>query len=253
MEQNRYFSVELVEKKMLNRMVLQLTFVRVDGHIFHFIPGQFITFAWDTNTKDPIFRHYSLANIPEGKPTFDIAISPVAGGFATQFFFNLQPGDALLACGPFGKLIIDQDPAPCRYVLVGTGTGIVPYRSALKQCSQLLEMMPSLEIVVLHGARCLEDLIYDEDFLSLAGRCDRYIYMPCLSRQSASTDRRYHSGYVQSYFRYLDLDPRRDVVYLCGNGYMVEESIEQLQGIGFTWSNVRKETYFNPKPLCSCV
>lgn len=253
MEQGRYFPVKLVEKKMLNKRILQLTFARVDGHIFHFIPGQFITFAWDTNKQAPVYRHYSIANIPEGNPTFDIAMSPIAGGFATQVFFNLQPGDELLACGPFGKLIIDQDPAPCRYVLVGTGTGIVPYRSALEQCSKLLKQMQNLEIVVLYGERYLRDLIYDKDFLSLAGRCDRYTYMPCLSRQSAGADRKYHSGYVQSYFRYLDLDPCRDVVYLCGNGYMVEESIEQLQRIGFTWANMRKETYFKPEPLCSCV
>ena len=41
--------------------------------------------------------------------------------------------------GPAGKLIIKDDPDYKRYILVGTGTGIAPYRSMLPDLAKRLE------------------------------------------------------------------------------------------------------------------
>ncbi|MFN7096231.1 MAG: ferredoxin--NADP reductase, partial [Gammaproteobacteria bacterium] len=50
-------------------------------------------------------------------------------------------------------------------------------------------------------------------------------------------------GYVQTAFDELRPNPTSDVVYLCGNPNMIDDSYELLKELGFSAQQVRREKY----------
>ena len=50
-------------------------------------------------------------------------------------------------------------------------------------------------------------------------------------------------GYVQARMQHLNLNPERDIVYLCGNPDMVDQALAWLKELGFPVARVRREKY----------
>src|SRR5699024_12188583 len=62
-------------------------------------------------------RSYSIASIAGSEPdAIRIAVTYVEGGRATARLFSMEPGECIEAIGPFGRLILRDDP-PGRYLL----------------------------------------------------------------------------------------------------------------------------------------
>src|ERR1700722_11327266 len=155
------FSLILKETYMVTPTVRHFTFVRADGSLFPFTPGQFITIHFEHEGR-PLRRSYSVATIPLQNETIEFAASYIKEGPGSEFLFHLEVGEALQASGPFGRLIL-RDESPSRYILVATGTGVTPYRAMLPEINQRLERQPSLEIILLLGVRSQQELLYGED------------------------------------------------------------------------------------------
>ena len=71
--------------------VLHLAFSPINRERIDFIPGQFITFNFQVDTKI-IRRRYSIASIPGQSKEIEMAVAPVTGGIATSilfFFINI--------------------------------------------------------------------------------------------------------------------------------------------------------------------
>jgi ferredoxin-NADP reductase len=85
-----------------------------------------------------------------------------------------------------------------RYLLIGTGTGVTPYRAMLPQLAQVMAER-EVEVVLLFGARTPVELIYGEDFAAFARRHPRLplraLLQPRAAGVAASSDVR--RGYVQ--------------------------------------------------------
>ncbi|MCT4696976.1 MAG: FAD-binding oxidoreductase [Candidatus Cardinium sp.] len=242
MELNQ-FKVKHIGSTMLTPSVAELTFIRSDQLPFGFIPGQFITFLLPHASGKTIPRSYSLANSPGDR--LDIAIAPVAGGFATNILFNLKIGDELRCVGPRGRLILQTVESPSQYILVATGTGVAPYRSMLPALAQRLEADDKLKVTLLLGVRYANDLLYAEDFIAFAQKYERFHFRGYLSRADVLTTPYHYAGYVQSAFETLDLNPMTDLVYLCGNPYMIDDSIEKLETMGFNPQRIKREKYIS--------
>ena len=130
---------------------------------FDFIPGQFITLL--INHPDGIKRRsYSIANMHHTTNEIELVISYVTKGIASDILFNLEPKQVINAIGPAGKLILQDDPEYSRYLLIGTGTGVAPYRAMIPQLKKRLEQDPNLSIEVIFGTRTQADLFYAQDF-----------------------------------------------------------------------------------------
>lgn len=244
MEQNQ-FKVEFMASTMLTPSVAQLTFRRCDRQPFTFIPGQFITFLLPHESGKIVPRHYSLANSPAQNDQLEIAIAPIEGGFATKILFNLKIGDALDCVGPKGRLILQAAERPAQYLLVATGTGVAPYRSMLPTIAKRLAADEKLKVTLLLGVRYAHDLLYAEDFIAFAQQYKNFHFRGYLSRANAGTPPYQYVGYVQSAFERLDLNPMTDLVYLCGNPYMIDHSVEKLQKMGFKRPAIRGEKYIS--------
>jgi NAD(P)H-flavin reductase len=211
-----------------------------------YLPGQFVTIHFEFQGR-VYKRSYSLSNPPEGTGRLEFAVSYVPNGVASTFLFDLKEGALLALSGPHGRFIVKPMPHISRYILVGTGTGIAPYRAMQLQLHSLLEQNASLQVAVLQGVRTRTELLYAESFRTWAQQCPRVTFRACLSREPATTtlasDERL--GHVQDYFSELSLDPARDLVYLCGNPRMIDDSFGLLTQQGFSVSHLIREKYFS--------
>jgi ferredoxin-NADP reductase len=251
-----HFPLKLVARRMLAPTVAHLSFVRDDGQPLDFIPGQFVQvhfhYADGTATK----RSYSLATIHDHAlgpgEAVEIAVSYVAGGAATALFEGLEPGGRIDASGPYGRFCLMPADANRRYLLIGTGTGVTPYRAMLPELERLIGER-GIEVVLLFGARTPVELLYGEEFRAFANRFPgNFRFVPCFSRElpeagspQAHADVRH--GYVQQFLDEFAPSADGDIAYLCGNPNMVDACFETLKGFGLPVPQVRREKYVSSK------
>lgn len=239
------FPLRLAWRRMATPHVMHLAFHRSDGTALDFIPGQFLNLHFATATGST-HRSYSIANPPAADGLLEIAMSPVAGGLASDVLGALQPGDELPASGPFGRFVLRDEP-PCRYLLIGTGTGITPYRAMLPLIGQRLREGYRFHLAL--GVWRREELLFGEDFLRAAQDSPGFEFSACYSRDFPDPPEPWeHSGYVQTLFSGLELDPAADTIYLCGNPGMIDESAEILKAMQFPIKQVRREKYVSARP-----
>lgn len=246
-----HFPLKLVGSRMLAPSVRHLEFTRDDGQPLDFIPGQFIQVHFAAPDGQPARRSYSLATMHDHAlgpgEAVEIAVSYVPGGAATNLFTALDQGQQIEASGPYGRFCLSPKDENRRYLLIGTGTGVTPYRAMLPQIAQLLRER-DLEVVLLFGARTNAELIYGDDFAAFAAANPRFRFMPCFSREMPVTpgpDAR--RGYVQDALADLAPDPARDIAYLCGNPNMVDTNFELLKAAGLPIPHIRREKYVSKK------
>ncbi len=107
-----------------------------------------------------------------------------------------------------------------------------------------LDLTRDLEVDLLMGVRNPEELLFGDEFEQLAQGVDKFRYHICYSRQARSQPKSFErQGRVQVLFPELNLDPSKDIVYLCGNPYMIDEAFTVLTQQGFDRKNVRREKY----------
>lgn len=223
--------------------VKHFAFTRDDGKTLDFIPGQFITLLIRQDDK-LIRRSYSIATIPGQSEKIEFSANYVDKGLASELLFNLTPGDKLTFTGPHGRLVL-RDEQPKRYIFIATGTGVTPYRSMLPSLAPRLQTN-ELSVVLLLGVRNRENCIYANEFKSFANQHPNFMFRAQYSRETSALDQKFEfSGRVQTAYAELNLNPEQDIIYLCGNPDMIDESFEQLKEKGFDAKNVRREKYIS--------
>ena len=236
---------------MLAPSVGHYVFARDDGQPLDFIPGQFIqvhfSYADGTATK----RSYSLATIHDhalgAGETVEIAVSYIPGGAATALFEGLESGAHIDASGPYGRFCLMPGDSNQRYLFIGTGTGVTPYRAMLPLIEKLIAER-GIEVVLLFGARTPEELLYADEFRAFADAHPQFRFVPCFSRELPEhphADVRH--GYVQQFLAEFSPNPATDIAYLCGNPNMVDACFEQLKADGLPIPQIRRETYVSSK------
>jgi NAD(P)H-flavin reductase len=248
----QHFPLKLVGRRMLAPSIAHLSFVRDDGQPLDFIPGQFLQvhfhYADGTATK----RSYSLATIHDHAlgpgEAVEIAVSYVAGGAATALFESLPEGGHVDASGPYGRFCLAPADANRRYLLIGTGTGVTPYRAMLPLIEQAIAQR-GIQVVLLFGARTPAELLYGDEFRAFADKHPSHFrFVPCFSRElpvDPHADVRH--GYVQQFLAEFTPDAATDIAYLCGNPNMVDACFEALKGHGLAVPQIRREKYVSSK------
>lgn len=240
------FLATLETSYMITPTVKHFVFRAEDSCTFDYLPGQFITIQFEVDEKT-LRRSYSIASPPEKNNRIEFAAGFVNAGPGSEYLFHLAPEQTVHMTGPFGRLVL-KDPVPKRYVFVATSTGITPYRAMIPALKKRLTENPGLQIVILQGVQKQADVLYRDEFIALAQAFPQVDFRMQLSRESASNlDVREYSGYVQSAFSSLNLNPEHDLVYLCGNPSMIDESFEALKNLGFEIQHIIREKYISGK------
>ena len=245
------FPIRLVSAQMIAPAVRHMVFKRADGEPFAFIPGQFIQVHFNYADGQATKRSYSVGTVGSGDAMpiaqIEIAVSYVDGGAATELLGALAIGSTVDASGPYGRFCLLNADTNSRYLLVATGTGITPYRAMLPLIRKLIESR-SCRFELIQGARNEADLLYGDEFAAFAEATPGFTYHPCFSREARSVPRAGdYTGRVQVAIEALKPDPANDVVYLCGNPDMVDQSFALLKDAGFAVSQVRREKYISSR------
>lgn len=250
-----YFPLKLTARRMIAPSVAHLSFRRDDGQPLDYVPGQFIQVHFAYADGSPARRSYSLATIHDhalgASEAVEIAVSYVPGGAATALFEGLPIDGTIDASGPYGRFCLLPADANSRYLLIGTGTGITPYRAMLPQLAQLMRER-NVEVVLLQGARNPGELLYGDEFRAFADRHPGFRFVPCFSRELpepgsslAHADARH--GYVQNALAEFAPDAESDIAYLCGNPNMVDACFEALKVANLPIPHIRREKYVSNK------
>jgi len=220
------------------------TTTRDDG--FRFDNGQFVMIGLEVEQPDgttkPLLRAYSIAsaNWEEQLEFFSIK---VPNGPLTSRLKDIKPGDqVLIGRKPTGTLLIhDLHPGRNLYLL-GTGTGLAPWLSVIKDP----ETYERFEHVVLtHGVRGVEDLAY-RDYVTRELPHHEYLgetiarklhYYPAVSREDFATRGRLtdllESGRIAADLGLPPLDAAHDRAMICGGPQMLADFRRILDARGF--------------------
>lgn len=219
--------------------------VRPDGWTLpDFQPGQFANLSlpegefWDEENGKAIRRAYSIASSP-GTDTLDFYIRRVDDGELTPRIFQTEVGSRIYMDERIaGHFTLEGAQDAEDLVLVGTGTGVAPYRPMLMDESLRSRFGRT---ILLYSDRHLHDLGYREEFEEMAANDDRILFLPTLTGDVPASDWSGLRGRVQ-----LHLEPsayekltgapltkERCQVFLCGNPKMVATVHENLENLGF--------------------
>src|ERR1035437_10497890 len=118
----------MLHKVLENRDLGNAFVLRVERNGVAFVAGQHINLSlW----RSPYKRPYSIYS-GEEDPYLEFLIKEILSGDTSPFLRKLKPGDFVELDEPEGKFTIDEKDLNKRIYLVGTGTGIAPFRSFIK-------------------------------------------------------------------------------------------------------------------------
>lgn len=239
------FSATLIDSYFITKGVKHFVFQIDKSKPFSYIPGQFITIHFEHQTLK-LRRSYSIANIPNTDNIIEFAASYIENGPGTTLLYHLKAGDTLIMSGPYGRLILKES-NPQRYIFIGTSTGITPYRAMLDALLLKIEQNPEIQVIILQGVSYQEDILYESVFREFAAKNLKQItFIPCLSREKPElVGKDAHAGRVLSILSQLNLDPTKDLVYLCGNPSMIDDTFTYLENQGFATQQIIREKYLS--------
>lgn len=212
---------------------------------FRFRSGEFVMIGLKPadGVGKPVLRAYSIAS-PAWADELEFFSIQVPDGPLTSRLGRLDRGDrVLLGRKPTGTLVLDALTPGRRLYLIGSGTGLAPWLSVLRD-PETYERFD--QVIVTHTVREVRDLAY-RDFLSrdvfddpLVGEtaAGRLVYYPTVTRedfpQLGRITERIDSGAL---FEELGLprgfNPANDRVMLCGSAAMIRDVAARLEKAGF--------------------
>ncbi|WP_354684682.1 phenol 2-monooxygenase domain-containing protein [Cupriavidus necator] len=198
-------------------------FLRVEGaEALRFQPGQYVN-VWIGREATP--RAFSIASAPSADE-IELNIRLVPGGSATTYVHEqLAVGERLQLSGPLGRFFVRKsDPRPVLFMAGGSGLS-----SPRSMILDLLEAGDTRQIVLVQGARTVDELYYRDAFAALAAQYDHFTYLPVLSAEPQQSAWAGERGYVHEVAtRYFGQDFRGWRAYLCGPPPMIESCIAAL-------------------------
>jgi ferredoxin/flavodoxin---NADP+ reductase len=227
-----------------------------------FRAGQFVALGLKLDGHHNItYRPYSLSSPPEEKRYFEFYIKSASEYVMSKFtstLFKMLKGDLLYWRKPAGAFTIEDkkaDGAPDtrRLVLVASGTGLAPFISYVLH---LKNIKSKREIVLLHGAKYVQELGYYDMLKDLSVSDPNFKYLTTVSRpdHELSRDWRGNVGRVETLLVRKDgcksqleeavgekVTPENSFFHICGYAGTINAVISILSPLGFVTNRKKRE------------
>lgn len=217
---------------------------------FRFASGEFVMIGLVSTDGRPLLRAYSIVS-PAWEDHLEFFSVKVQNGALTSRLQHLEVGDRiLLGRKPTGTLVTDALEPGAHLLMVGTGTGLAPFLSVLRE-PETHERFG--HIVIAHTVRRKDELAYhsllDEDIChdEVFGELlvNRFTYYPTVTRGSFHRTGRITERIRDGRFG-ADVDlPSSQIAtsrwMICGSIAFNQEMIEMLESFG-----LREGTRNNP-------
>jgi ferredoxin--NADP+ reductase len=212
---------------------------------FRFRSGEFVMIGLQGDNGKPLLRAYSVAS-PAYAEELEFLSIKVPDGPLTSRLQQIREGDEIyLGRKPTGTLVTDALKPGRRLFLLGTGTGLAPWMSIIRD-PDVYDLFN--QVVVVHSVRRVSDLAYRdwlenklaEDPLVDEAAAGQLSYVPTVTREDFHTRDRINV-LIEDGRLFKDgaadparFDPEHDRVMLCGSMAMIKETAELLETLGFT-------------------
>ncbi|TSE34768.1 Ferredoxin--NADP reductase [Tepidimonas fonticaldi] len=211
-----------------------------------FLNGQFTMIGLRLENGKPLLRAYSIvsANYEEHLEFLSIK---VPDGPLTSRLQHIQPGDTVIVGHkPTGTLVIDYLLPGKNLYLFGTGTGLAPFLSIVRDPATYERFE---KVVLVHGVRQVAELAY-RDYLTqelpqhefLGEYVSRQmLYYPTVTREPFERQGRIphlvQSGQMARELGLPQLNPETDRVMICGSPAMLRDLKAMCERLGFVEGN----------------
>ena len=188
-------------------------------------------------------RSYSIASAPEDTGELEIAIEKLDDGEVSSFFHNVaMAGDTIELRGPIGGYfvwrVVDGGPL----MLVGGGSGTVPFVSMLRHRHLQKSLVPTL---VLISARTWDDVPFRDELLQYATDDPNLTIIFAITREPPRR--------AGDYMRRIDGDIMREIlaklpaspksVFICGTNAFVNAAADGAVAAGLPAISIHTERY----------
>jgi ferredoxin--NADP+ reductase len=159
---------------------------------FRFRSGEFVMIGLKGDNGKPLLRAYSIAS-PAYDEELEFLSIKVPDGPLTSKLQQIREGDDIyLGRKPTGTLVTDAMKPGRRLFLLGTGTGLAPWMSIIRD-PDVYDLFN--QIVVVHSVRKVSDLAYREmleskladDPLVAEMAAEQLSYVPTVTREEFHT------------------------------------------------------------------
>ncbi|HSK42239.1 MAG TPA: ferredoxin--NADP reductase [Arenibaculum sp.] len=228
------------------------SFTATRSPTFRFHNGQFTMLGMEVEGR-PLLRAYSMvsANYEE---TLEFLSIKVPNGPLTSRLQHVKEGDTILVGRKAtGTLLMDNLLPGKTLYLLGTGTGLAPFMSIVKDP----EVYDRFErIVLVHGCRTVAELAYGDiienelpnnEFFGDQVR-EKLFYYPTVTREPFQNAGRItdlmKSGKMFSDLGLSPLSPKADRLMLCGSPQMLADTTRFLEDADFVEGSNSKPGHF---------
>ncbi len=203
--------------------------------------GHFVMIGLEVNGK-PLMRAYSIASANYEENLEFLSIK-VQDGPLTSRLQHLKEGDPILVSRkPVGTLVADDLNPGKNLFLFGTGTGLAPFMSIVKD-PEVYERFE--KVILVHGVRWVSELAYadylqhelpENEFFGdiVRGKLE---YYPTVTREEFRNRGRITdliaNGKLCQDLGLPPLNPETDRAMLCGSPHMLTDVGALLDGLGF--------------------
>ena len=209
---------------------------------FRFRNGEFTMVGLQVEGR-PLMRAYSMASANH-EETLEFFSIKVPDGPLTSRLQHLREGESvLIGTKPTGTLVTDHLLPGKNLYLLGTGTGLAPFLSLIKDPA----VYESFETIVLvHGVRFIKDLAYQgyithelpsHEYLGEMVK-EQLIYYPTVTREPFRNNGRItelmESGKLFDDIGLPPIDKEHDRVILCGGPQMLDDTRNFFENRGFS-------------------
>lgn len=216
---------------------------------FRFENGHFVMLGLPVDGK-PLLRAYSIASANYEENLEFLSIK-VEDGPLTSRLQHLKPGDEILmGRKPTGTLVIADLKPGKRLYLVGTGTGLAPFMSIIKD-PETYERFE--QVVLMHGVRKISELAYS-DYIKNELPTNEFFgdevsaklrYYPTVTREPyiyrGRVNEVIETGQLARDLGLPQIDPADDRFMLCGSPSMLTDFCALLDARNFKSSPRRGE------------
>ena len=221
------------------------SFTTTRSQSLRFSNGHFTMIGLRVNGK-PLLRAYSIVS-PNYEETLEFLSIKVQDGPLTSRLQHIQPGDSIIVGHkPTGTLLIDYLLPGKRLYMFGTGTGLAPFMSIIRDPDTYEKFD---EVILVHGCRLVSELAY-RDYITnelpqhefLGEMVSQQLkYYPTVTREPCPTQGRIpdliESGQMARDLGLPQLNPHVDRVMLCGSPEMLKSIKAVLEARGLNEGN----------------
>jgi ferredoxin--NADP+ reductase len=231
----------IVYRHEWNSHLLSIRIARDPG--YQFVPGQFARIGLADGDGETTWRAYSIVSAPH-EPFLEFFLVVLPGGKFSARVAKLAVGEEILLEKPAqGFLTLDRFRDGADLWLIGTGTGLAPYISMLREPTTWKKFQ---NIVIALSVREARDLAYVDEIEALAASHTageaKLHFVKSLTRDQTATPAANilhgrlttltESGALEANAE-LPFDFERSRFMLCGNPEMVEAMRTILKSRGF--------------------